>query len=46
MRLSRYKERLISSLEDLKRALEEDDQTHVRILFERLERDILNRDRI
>ena len=41
--LSEYKERLITTLEDLKRALKEDDKVYVQILLELLERDIINK---
>lgn len=42
---SPYKTMLLDTVQDLKRALAENDQDHVKILFDRLEKQIINRNR-
>jgi hypothetical protein len=42
-RLSDYKSRILSTILDLEKAVEEGDKQHTQILFDRLEKQVLNR---
>jgi hypothetical protein len=42
-RLSDYKSRILSTILDLEKTVEEGDKQHTQILFERLEKQVLNR---
>lgn len=41
--MSDYKRRLIQTMNDLKKAIKEDDQMHIQILWDRLERQIMGK---
>ena len=41
--MSDYKRRLIQTMNDIKKAIKEDDQQHLQVLWDRLERQILGR---
>jgi len=44
-RLSYYKSRILSTILDLEKAVEEDDKQHTQILFDRLEKQVIAKSR-
>jgi len=43
MGYSPYKTRILETIEDIKKALVENDQDHAKILFDRLEKQVINK---
>lgn len=41
--MSDYKRKLIQTMNDLKKAINEDDQMHIQVLWDRLERQIMGK---
>lgn len=43
MAYSPYKTRILETIEDIKKTLAENDQDHAKILFDRLEKQVINK---
>lgn len=40
--ISDYKYNLLMTIKELKKAIKENDQSHIQVLFDRLEKDVIN----
>lgn len=42
MKISDYKYNLIQTIKELRKAVKENDESHMQVLFDRLEKDVIN----